>query len=156
MRNVAADSSVENARSALRRRLEKALLLLGAFLSARPQCRARVHSTRETGRMQPIQHHFVSTLLELSYQLPHPSLGCLVRQAPEGGLDVLLHVFRAGRLGHDGGDGGMGENVFQRELRPGGAVEFGGPFGQLSLADQPEVVLPFMNGLLIKTAMPRS
>lgn len=57
-----------------------------------------------------------------------PALVC-VGEAAESGGEIVLDVLRAaGRRDHTG-DGGLGEDVFEEELRPARAIEFACPFG---------------------------
>ena len=81
-----------------------------------------------------------SPLSHLIYNRRHPFPFGIVRHAAEGRLSIFCHVGGIAGLSQNAGDGGVGQDVLERKLCPGFAVEFGGPFGYGSLAQLIEIL----------------
>src|SRR6184192_2606574 len=64
---------------------------------------------------------------EINHSLTH----LCVRKLSDCSLHVVLKVARLVGRRNGAGDGRMRDDPFQKELRPGSAIEFGRPIGQL-------------------------
>src|SRR5512134_1814882 len=92
--------------------------------------RPRRASTRST-----ISRRISTLCIEV---LGHSPSGILVRQWPESGAEVVLHVLRIAGAGDGAGDCRMRDDPFQEVLRPARDAELGGPRRQGLAFDPPE------------------
>ena len=60
------------------------------------------------------------------------------REPPEPGAEIVLHVIGVIRRRDDTSHGGLGKNIFEEQLRPAFAVEFGGPIRKGASANTAE------------------
>ncbi len=91
-------------------------------------------------------------------KLFHPRAHGRVREATLCGAQVVGQVLRVGGARNGAGHRGVGDEVLQAELSPGGAIELGRPLRELLVGQQARTRFPRRppKGTLSITAIPRS